>query len=147
MAEKTITAANSVFMLSIPELYPIPQRLEGYTADAAFDTDTAEPAEVVMGVDGHMSAGYVPFLTRQTINIMPDSDTSIIFEDWLQAQKTRREVLYCFGEITLPNLFRAYTLNKGVMTSVVQIPGVRRVLQGRSFQITWFSIDPVPVLA
>jgi len=142
--EKTITAANSVFMLSIRGLYPVPQQLEGYTADAAFDTDTATPAETVIGVDGKMSAGFVPYLSTQTISIMPDSDSSLLFENWLAAMKAAREVYYADGVISLPAVKRKYTLTKGVLSSIVAIPGVRRVLQGRPFQITWGSIDPAP---
>lgn len=144
MAEKTITAANSVFLLSVRGLYPVPQKLEGYTADAAFDTDTAAPTEVVKGVDGKMSAGFVPFLTTQTINLMPDSDSSLIFENWLAAMKSAQEVFYADALVSLPSVQRKYTLTKGVLTQIVAIPGTRKVLQGRPFQITWDTIDPAP---
>jgi len=73
----SITAMNSVYALAILNLYPVPQILQGYSADAAFDTEAADAAEIVMGVDGHMSAGFVPFVTRQTISIMPDSISSL----------------------------------------------------------------------
>lgn len=144
MAEKTITAANSVFLLSVRGLYDVAQLLQGYSADAAFDTEASEPAEVVKGVDGRMSAGFVPFMTRQTIQIMPDSNSSEIFENWLAAQKTAGEIFYADALISLPSTQRKYTCRKGVLTSIVAIPGVRRVLQARPFAITWDSIDPAP---
>lgn len=141
----SITAANSVFMLAILGLYPIPQQLQGYSADAAFDTEAADSAEIVIGVDGIMSAGYVPYVTRQTISIMPDSPSSLLFEDWMAAQKAAREVYYANASITLPSVSRAYVLTNGVITSFPAIPGTRKVLQARQFTITWGSIDPVPV--
>lgn len=141
----TITAANSVYFLAIAGLYPTPQQLQGFSADAAFDTDASEPAEVVIGVDGRMSAGYVPFLTKQTISIMPDSLSSQMFEDWLAAQKAAREVYIANAVITLPSVNRAYVLTSGVMTSIVSIPGTRKVLQARNFVITWGDINPVPI--
>ena len=73
----TITAINSVFMLSIFPIYPAPQKLQGYAADDAYDTEAADIAHVVMGVDGFMSAGFIPYLTRQTISIMPDIPSSV----------------------------------------------------------------------
>jgi hypothetical protein len=141
----TITAANSVYMLAVAGLFPTPQQLQGFSADAAFDTDASEPAEVVIGVDGKMSAGFVPFLTRQTISIMSDSASSLLFEDWLAAQKAAREVFLANAVITLPSVNRAYVLTQGVLTSIVSIPGTRKVLQARNFIITWADINPVPI--
>jgi hypothetical protein len=140
----SITAANSVYALAIINLYPIPQILQGYSADAAFDTEAADAAEVVMGVDGRMSAGYVPFVTRQTISIMPDSVSSLLFEDWMAAQKAAGEVYFANASVTLPSVNRAYVLINGVLTSFPAIPGTRKVLQARQFTITWESINPVP---
>jgi hypothetical protein len=141
----SITAANSIFMLAILNLYPVPQQLQGYAADAAFDTEAADSAEIVMGVDGIMSAGFVPFVTRQTINIMPDSPSSLIFEDWMSAQKAAREIYYANASVTLPSVNRGYVLTNGVLTSFPAIPGTRKVLTARAFVITWESINPVPV--
>lgn len=141
----TITAANAVYMLMVPGLFPIPQRLQGFAADAAFDTDASEPAEVVKGVDGRMSAGFVPFLTEQTISIMPDSPSSLLFEDWLQAEKVAQEIYYGNATITLPSINRSYALTSGVLRQIISIPGTRRVLQARTFRITWDDISPIPI--
>lgn len=141
----TITAANAVYMLSVTGLFAIPQRLQGFSADAAFDTDASEPAEVVKGVDGRMSAGFVPFLTQQTISIMPDSPSSLLFEDWLAAQKSQLEIYYANAVITLPSVSRSYALTSGVLSSIISIPGTRRVLQARTFRITWDDISPIPI--
>ena len=138
----TITAANSVYLLTIPGLYDTPQLLVGYMADAAFDTEAASPAEVVIGVDGVMSSGYTPYVTAQVISLMPDSPSSIIFEEWLAAQKSQAEVLPAFATIALPSVSRKYTLTNGVLTSIMAIPSARKVLQGRPFTITWNEISP-----
>ena len=140
----SITAANSIYALAILNLFPVPQILQGYSADAAFDTEAADAAEIVMGVDGHMSAGFVPFVTRQTISIMPDSISSILFEDWMSAQKAAGEVYFANASVTLPSVNRAYVLTNGILTSFPAIPGTRKVLQARQFTITWESVNPVP---
>jgi hypothetical protein len=127
----TITAANSVYMLTIPQLYPIPQQLVGYAADAAFETEA--------------SAGFVPFLTKQGISIMPDSPSAIVFEDWLTAQKSAQEIYSASAVIYLPSISRSYIMTNGVLTSTFSIPGTRKVLQARTFTITWGDITPVPV--
>lgn len=141
----TITSSNSVFMLVIAGLFPVPQQLQGYSADAAFETEAADVAEVVLGVDGIMSAGYVPYLVRQTISLMPDSASASLFETWQQAQKAAQEIYYANGEISMPSVSRRYILTNGVVTSHVAIPGARRVLQARNFIITWGDVSPVPI--
>lgn len=142
---RTLTAANSVYMLTIAGLYPAPQQLQGYSADAAFETDASEPSEVQIGVDGFVSAGYTPFLTRQTITLQASSASVDIFEAWLAAQKAARDVYYADATIELPSVNKTYILTQGTITSVMAIPGTRKVLQPRSFIITWASIDAVPV--
>lgn len=144
MAEKTLTAANAVYLLSVRGLYPIAQLLQGYSADAAFDTEASVPTEVQIGVDGIMSAGFVPFLTVQSISLQADSNSVLVFENWLAAMKSAREVMYADATISLPSVQRKYTLTKGSLTSVPSIPGTRKVLQPRSFAITWGNIDPAP---
>ncbi len=56
----TLTSANSVLMLTVGGVFSVPQKIEGYASDSAFTFDAAKPAQVTMGVDGRMSAGYVP---------------------------------------------------------------------------------------
>ena len=117
MATKTITSANSIFLISVGGIFPVPQQLQGFAADAAFAFDSVQPAEVVMGVDGNMSAGYVPFMTVQTVTLMPDSPSLSIFETWLGATNTAREVFFANGHITLPSIGRKFVLTRGVLTS------------------------------
>lgn len=144
MVQKTLTAANSVYMLAVRGLYPIAQLLQGYATDAAFDTDASEPTENVMGVDGKMSSGFVPFMTMQTINLQADSDSVEVFENWLAAMKTAREVLYADATVILPSVQRKYSLTQGSLSSVPPIPGSRKILQPRAFRITWADISPAP---
>lgn len=140
--QRTITAANSIFLLSIPGIFPVPQQLQGFMADAAFAFDSVDPAEVVMGVDGNMSAGYVPYMTPQTISIMPDSPSLVIFETWLAACNTSRDVFYANGQISLPSIGRKFTLTKGVLTSAKAAPDAKKVLQGIEYKVTWNIVAP-----
>lgn len=140
--QKTITAANSIFLLSVGGIFPVPQQLEGFAADAAFAFDAVDPAETVMGVDGKMSAGYVPYMTVQTISIMPDSASLAIFETWLGANNTAREVFFADGQITLPSIGRKYVLTRGVLTGAKAAPDVKKVLQAIEYKVTWQSVAP-----
>jgi hypothetical protein len=137
---KTITSANSVLALSVTNLYPVPQIIQGFAADDAFTNDSIELAEVVMGVDGHLSAGYIFNPVKLTINIMPDSPSATLFDNWANATKTAREVYMCAGSIQLPSIGKKYTLINGVMTSYKAAPDARRVLQATQYVITFESV-------
>lgn len=137
----TITAANSVFVLVVPGLFPAPVQLRGYAADRAFDTDALDLAETQMGVDGRMTAGYVPNPVKQTISLQADSPSLTIFEAILGAMKAAREVYWLSGTISLPSTGESWTLTRGVLTQGKIIPGVQKVLQPRDFVITWESAD------
>ena len=139
---KTITAANSIFLLSVGGIFPVPQQLQGFAADAAFAFDAVDPAEVVMGVDGHMSAGYVPYITIQTISIMPDSPSLAIFETWLAANNTAREVFFANAQISLPSIGRKYTMTNGVLTGAKAAPDVKKVLSAVEYKVSWESVAP-----
>lgn len=142
---KTITAVNSVFMLSVGGIFPVAQKLDGYAADAAFAFEQVNSSEVVLGVDGKMSAGYVPYLTVQTISIMPDSDSLYIFETWQEANNTARENFYADATIVLPSINRKYVLTKGVLSGYKASPDVKKVLQAVEFKITWNTITPAVI--
>ena len=138
---KTITSANSIFLLSVGGIYPVAQKIEGFAADAAFAFDPVSLTENVMGVDGFMSSGYVPAMITQNISIMPDSPSLSIFEIWQGSMKTAREIFYANALITIPSIQRKYVLTKGTLSTCTPGPGIKKVLQAMEFKITWQSVD------
>lgn len=143
-ALRNITAADVVFSLAITDLYDSPQILGGFMADAAFETASVTSAEIVLGVDGIMSAGRVPYLNQMTISIMPDSPSSDIFENWQATENSTGLILPANGVIIIPATQKKYTLTKGVLTGYVPVPAAHKLLQGRAFGITWNFITPAP---
>lgn len=141
---RTITAANSVFMLTVGTLFPTAQQLGGFMADDVFDTDDIDISETVMGVDGNLSVGYIPNPVEQTIHIMPDSPTSDLFDAWYAAQLAAREVIICSATIWLPGPQKKYACVKGVLKRTKPIPGVKKVVQGVGYRLTWQSVLPAP---
>lgn len=142
---RTITAANSVYMLAISGLYPVPQRLQGYSADAAFDTDATELAEVQMGVDGHLSVGFTPNATHQTISLQADSASIDIFEQWASSNISGRTALIASGIVSIPSTGKKYTLSNGILMSFPLMPGVGRVLKPRVATLIWESVLPANI--
>ena len=95
-----------------------------------------------MGADGKMSAGYIPAVAVQSIALLPSSPSLYVFETWIMAMKTAREVFFAEGEVTLKATGRKYILTKGVLTSGKLMPDAKKILQPIDYQITWESIDP-----
>ena len=141
MADTTITSANSVFTIVIPGLFPAPVQLQGYASDKAFTTEAIDLAEVQMGVDGRMTAGFIPNPTKQTVTLQADSPSKDIFTALIQAMKTAREVFYISGSIALPSTGESFTLTRGILTNTKQIPDAQKVLQPMDFVITWESVN------
>ena len=141
MDNSTITSANSVFTLVVAGLFPAPVQLRGYASDKAFTTEAVDLAEVQMGVDGRMTAGFVPNPVKQTITLQADSPSKDIFTAVIQAMKTAREVFYISGSISLPSTGESFALTRGILTNAKQIPDAQKVLQPMDFQITWESVS------
>jgi hypothetical protein len=141
MSDTTITSANSVFTIVVPGLFPAPVQLRGYATDRAFTTEAVDLAEVQMGVDGRMTAGFVPNPVKQTITLQADSPSKDIFTVLIQAMKTAREVYFVSGSIALPSTGEAFTLTRGILTNAKQIPDAQKVLQPVDYVITWESVN------
>lgn len=141
MADKTITSANSVFTLVIPGLFPAPVQLQGYATDKSFATEAIDFAETMIGVDGKMSAGYVPNITPQTITLQADSVSKDIFAALIAATKTAREVFFLNATLVLQSTGESFTMARGVLKNAKQIADGGKVLQPQDYVIHWESVN------
>ena len=138
----SITSATAILMLGIPSLFPVPQQLQGFAADDIFDVDAIDSAEVLMGVDGILSAGFVFVPIRQNISLQADSPSNIIFDTWWAFQQQTKDVFFANGSVVIKSLSSKWTLVKGSLTSYKPIPDAKRIMQPRRFTITWQSVQP-----
>lgn len=136
----TLTSANSEFILSIPGVFTVDQPLDGYATDDAFGNEDVAPSEAKLGVDAKMSAGYTPYLFKQTIHLQADSDAILVFDQWRQAMATVREVFFANGTIILPAVGKIITLTKGTLTRAKVLPDVKKLLEPQNYEITWESV-------
>lgn len=142
---KTITSANSVLMLAVGGIAPVPQKIEGFTADAAWAFDDIENKEIIMGIDGNMSAGYVLTTKAMMITVMPNSPSASLFDLWYTSEETAKEVFYADGTISLPAIGKKFVLSKGVMSRTKPSPDVKKTIQPIEYRITWESVTPSPL--
>jgi hypothetical protein len=142
---KTITSANSVFMLAIANLFAAPQQLQGYATEDIFDTESIAPAETHMGLDGKLSAGYIPVPVKQTITLQADSDSVELFEAWFAAQTAAQEIYFAHAIVHLPSIGRSYVCTNGVLDGYSPMADAKKTLQPRKFSILWESVVGAPV--
>ena len=147
MAGFSITSANAIIVLTIPNLYTTPQQLIGFSADDIYDIDQQQAAETMMGADGRLSAGYVFAEKKQRFNFSPGSPSVSIFETLKTAENQIREKYWIAGLTTLTSVGVKYKMVNGVMSVYSPMPQAGRVLKTRVFEITWERIEPSPASA
>lgn len=142
---QSITSSNAILMLGVKSLFTTPQQIQGFTADDIFDTDDVDTSEIVMGLDGKLSAGYVPVAIKQNYTIMPNSASNSFFESIYASEVAAKEKYWLFGVISLPSISRSYVLTNGIMTGYKPVPDAKKVLQPRKFSITWELVVAAPL--
>lgn len=144
----TITAANAKLTLTVRSALGIvvgPFTVQGFASDDAFATEPIERAQALMGVDGKMSAGFVPAVTPQVITLQADSPSVNLFEAWDGAQNVLKDVLFADGVLAYPGLQKGYALIKGVLTRITPMPQAKKVLQPVTYEITWETVQAAPL--
>ena len=145
MGRNTITAANSIFMLQVPGLYDSPVKIEGFSTDAAVGADAVTPTVTEFGVDGRLSAGWVPTPKVITVTLAADSPSLSLVLDWLAVQDSAREVYACNATFTMPSIGQTYSGTRGFITNVPPMPTANKTLQSLAIQITFESWTPSPL--
>lgn len=143
---RTLTSANSIFMLSIEGLYDTPIRLQGYSAESMFSFEGTAPNQTSMGIDGRLSGGFVHVPKVMSFTLQADSLSNDIIERWNAAMEQRREIMLANGIVSLPATNRKYTLTRGFLTNYTPVPSAAQNLSPREFSITWETVAPATML-
>lgn len=144
MAGKTLTTANSALTLQIVGLYPVPQIIEGYSTDESFMAEDVTTGEAQMGVDGKLSAGFIPYPTVFKVTLQADSPSMAIFDNVLAAQQASRELYVFNGTILLQGNGDKYAMSRGFLLKASPMAGSKKILQPRSFEITFENCSKAP---
>jgi hypothetical protein len=123
-----LTVANSSLVLSVEGLYPKGLTLQGYAADNVFEVGAVENKEIVMGIDGNLSAGFVYNPQPITLTLQADSPSLEVFEQIWQRESSNREALRVGLTIALPSVNKRFVGRNGFLTSY-QAPSGQRLLQ------------------
>ena len=141
----SITSANAVLTLTVPLLFPSPQQIQGFASDDIFDTDQIKSVEVMMGVDGVLSAGFVYVEITQNYALQADSASNEFFDTWWTQMQAAQDVYPANGNIQLPSIATKFTMTNGFLTGYKPLPDAKKLLQPRKFQIIWNRVAPAPI--
>ena len=137
-----ISAANAVVTLTIPGIFNQPVTLAGYSAENVFDTEEIDAAEILMGVDGVQSGGFVNVPIPQRYHLQADSPSNIVFDTWFQTEKANQATFVCQGLILLQSIGTKWTMNNCLLRRTKPLPDAEKILRPRTFTISWESIIP-----
>lgn len=144
--DKNITSANALYILTIPGVFAVAQQLQKFSADNIFTTDTIQSSEAVMGLDGYFTAGFVYVPVPQSIELLADSESCDLFDQWWLANKLARTIFWAQAIVQLPAIQKQYTMTRGTLTGYAPAPDASKTLRPRRFGITWGDISPSPLL-
>ena len=145
MANYSITSSNSIIAMGVTGLLPVPTILQGYAADDIFTAEAIDNAEMLMGLDGKLSAGWIPVPVTINFMLQANSISMSFFEAWYAAEQSQREKLQGFANITLVSIGRNYTCINGFLRNYSPIANAQKVLQPRSFSIAFESVTAAGV--
>lgn len=132
-------------MLAIPGVFNAPQQLQGFAADDVFSNDPVPAAETIMGVDGHLSAGFVFAPIPWHVALQADSLSNDVFDSWNRANILARNPYRANGTVWLVSLNKKWVMNSGVLVNFPTMPDAARTLRPRRFTIQWESVPPAAV--
>ena len=132
-----ITSANSVLMLGVAGLFTVPQQLAGFSADDMYEMAAVDNKEVMIGVDGILSAGWIPQIKVMSVSLQADSASNTFFESWYASEEAAKAPFFAFGVVNQPSISRVYTLANGVLKSYTPLASAKKTLQPRKFEIHW----------
>ena len=145
MALKTITSVNSVLMLAVPLVFPVPQKIQGFSADTMFMSEPTDNVETVQGIDGVLSAGFVYNPTKMSLEIMPNSPSFPLLQAWDNYQNTVKEVAGGSASIVIPSIGQSFIIGQLYLTRVTRVPGAKRTLQPLIYELTCAQIIGAPL--
>lgn len=136
-----ITSANATAFMVTDVLYPNGFSVEMFAADTAVSIDSIDLAEVRMGVDGQLVAGYTPNPLPVTITIESASPTFDYFVQIYRKTVQERMPYRSSLTITMKAIGRVFTFQNGFLTSATPFPTMATTLDPTTWVFNFEAMD------
>jgi hypothetical protein len=117
---------------------------EGYSADNIFTSDFPDFAETRMGVDGKMSAGYIPTIKHLDFSFEASSHNITYFQAIATTVEMTKTPCPIVVSISLPAISKRFVCT-GVVKSVKMLMDAANVLEPMTVGMDFESIVPMPM--
>ncbi len=141
MANRDITSANSIIILSCPELYPSGVRLQQFSTDQSITQGDEEMASDRIGVDGKMVAGWVPTIKTVNIALEASSPSAEVFDTIYKHSQANRKVYWLSLVVAIPSTGKTLTYKNGVLKNWKLLPDHKQVLDPLTAVIDFESVE------
>jgi hypothetical protein len=138
----SLSAADTVIMLTQPTLFPTPQQLHGFAADDVTDMPAVKILEHLMGVDGFLSFGFVWAERMQEITLQADSASNFVFDTINNAQQAIQDAYPVSATIIMKGVGLKFTCTNGGLETYKPIPQVQKIYRPRKFSLVWNLVTP-----
>ncbi len=147
----TITGSSLIFTFSVQTYSPAPVTIQGYSPDASVDGESMAIAEVMKGIDGFGSAGFLNTTLVTPFEIIADQPSCAFIDGWAAAEKVLNgsvgDVLYAQNAVlTYPGLGTKFNATQGVLRNYKPVPTGQRLLRPRQFTIEWIQWSPMTTI-
>ena len=134
---RTLTNANSILTLAVGDLDIGPVQLQGFGTNDMFDTTAIKSAEVMVGVDGVKSQGYIAFLVPFKFTLQADSLSIDVMDAIQEAQEAAQETYELSMSLSAPGLGKLWTFINGTITEFKKTPKGEKLMQAQSYEVTF----------
>lgn len=140
----SITSASAVIMFTAGVVFPTPYQLQQFAADNVLGCDPIKAAEIQMGVDGNLTAGFINSPTSQNYYLMADSPATYFFDQLYFQEKSQQDKIPIFGTIAFPAVKKKWAMVKGFLEDYPPVPGAAKTLKELVYRVVWQSALPQP---
>lgn len=142
---RTITSANATLTLNAPGVFAVPQAIEQFSTDDAFDTENVAPNQAEKGVDGVASFGHTPYLVKQKVVLQANSPSNDVFDRIRQAEDADNETQSISMTLTVPSIGKIGNFINGALTGAMPAPPGKKVLGPQTYELTFDRLIVAPI--
>lgn len=124
-----VTSVNTIVTLYAPPVITTPVRLQNFGVDSAVEVNDFTMAEVRMGIDGGLAAGFTPSTKEITVTLEAASPSRTYLEAICMWMETHQQTVNVILTVDQPALKKRYVFETGVMQSGKVMSSVKKTLE------------------
>lgn len=134
-----VTSSNSVMTIQAEEVIPNPVQLQNFSADQMATIDDWVLTESRTGVDGGVSAGYIPSSFNFSFSLEANSPSQIYLTNLMAAVRSNERPYKVTITIDSPTLGRRFIFEEGTIQSGNFMPNPKKTFESTTYKFVFAS--------